>query len=153
LVLDRVTSAAEHDYRLHWLLIDAPYDCEESKKRLTLKTPAGPYFVEVASSANQGACSIIRADESSPRGWRARYYNYREPALSLALTARGSDLNFWTLFGPNPCRVTTSDHQLQLQTDQWQAKITLQMDNKRESLVTSTSISLAGAVQDHLEIA
>ncbi len=151
LVLDRVTSAAEHDYRLHWLLMDSPYDCDESKKRLTLKTPAGSYFVEVASSANESACSIVRAGESSPRGWRAPYYNYREPALSLALTARGSSLCFWTALGPEPCRVTSSDDELQLQTDQWLAKINLQMYNNRESLVAS--ISLAGAVQDQLEIA
>jgi hypothetical protein len=148
LVLDRVTSAAEHDYRLHWLLMDAAYDCDESKKRLTLKTPAGSYFVEVASAANDSSCSIVRADESSPRGWRAPYYNYLEPALSFALTARGSSLSFWTAFGPEPCRVTLNDDKVQMQTEKWQAKIDLQVHN---SLVAS--IGIAGAIDDQLEIA
>ena len=149
LVLDRVTSVAEHDYRLHWLLIDAPYDCDESKKHLTLKTPAGPYFVDVASSGSESECSVVRADESTPRGWRAPYYNYREPALSLALTARGSSLCFRTSFGPESCHVTSGDDEIQLQTAQWLAKISLQMDDD-ESLIAS--ISSVGAVRDQLEI-
>jgi asparagine synthase (glutamine-hydrolysing) len=150
LVLDRVTSSADHNYRMQWLLLDAPWDFDESKNRLTLNTRAGSYFVQVASSANDSACSTVRADESSPRGWRAPYYNCREPAVSLALTARGSSLCFWTAFGPEPCRVTSSDDALEVQADRWLAKIDLRMENNRESLVAS--ISLTGAVQDQLEI-
>jgi len=150
LVIDRVTSAAEHDYRLHWLLMDAPYDCDEGNKRLTLKTPAGSCFVEVASTANEGACSVVRADKSGPRGWRAPYYNYREPALSVALTARGSSLCFWTVFGPELSRITSSGDECQVQTDQWLASFDLQPGNNGEPVVAS--ISLTGAVQDRLEI-
>ena len=32
--------------------------------------------------------SLARADEQTPRGWRAPYYNYREPALSLDASVR-----------------------------------------------------------------
>ena len=76
LVLDRVTSAAEHDYRLHWLLVDAPHAWDEGARRLMLETPFGIYHVQVASSSKESECSLLRADESSPRGWRApwRYW-------------------------------------------------------------------------------
>jgi hypothetical protein len=147
IVLDRVMSAAEHDYRLHWLLVDAPYEWDERAGRLTLKMPIGSYHVNLASAPTEGACSLSRADESSARGWRARYYNYREPALSLALTARGSSLSFWTVFGPSPCRVTSNNNKLQMNTDQWHAMIQLQMHN---ALVASVGIT--GSLVDRLEI-
>ncbi len=148
LVLDRVTSGAAHDYRLHWLLIDAPYEWDEGAGRLTLQTPAWSYFVGVASSAKESACSIVRAAESGSRGWCAPYYNYREPAVSLAVTARGSSTCFWTSFGPGPCQVEANDDKLQMQTDQWLATIDLQTHNTQVA-----SIDIAGAIDDQLEIA
>lgn len=149
LVLDRITSETEHEHRLHWLLMDVPYESDDCAKQLTLKTPAGPYRIEVGAS-NPSVSSIVRADSGSARGWRSRYYNHREPALSLALTARSKILNFWTVFGAEPFTLTASDHVLQLLTDRYQAKLDLQIDDNSRPLVTS--ITLDGAIQDHLEI-
>jgi hypothetical protein len=152
LVLDRVTSAAEHDYRLHWLLIDAPCDCDKGSKRLTLKTPAGPYFVEVASTANESACSIVRGAESGPRGWRAPYYNDREPALSLALTARGGSLWFWTAFGPEPCRVTADEAALTIEAHEWKARVALR-SIEVDGVPFVSSVVISGIADDRMDLA
>ena len=150
LVLDRLTSTAEHEYSLHWLLMDAPQEWVESEKRLTLKTPTGFYHVQVASSANESVGSIVRADKSSTRGWRAPYYSYREPALSLHLTTRASVVRFWTVFGPEPCEVTSSEEAIQLRGDRWHANASLTMDERGGSL--ASKVILSGAIQDQLEI-
>jgi hypothetical protein len=150
LVLDRVTSAAEHDYRLHWLLIDAPYEWDESTGRLMLRTPVGSYHMQVASSAKESACSLLRADESSPRGWRAAYYNCREPALSLELTTHASAVRFWTLFGPEPGGITASEESIELQTDEGQVAIQLNGGDE-EDLPLIASVRACGAISDHLE--
>ncbi len=151
LVLDRVTSAGEHDYRLHWLLTDTPYDRNDGNTRVTLKTPAGSYFVGVGSTANKSECSIVRGDESGPRGWCAPYYNYREPALSVALVVRERSVWLWTAFGPAPTRVTPADDGFKVQADEWQATIGLLPGGNHEPLVNS--IVIDGAVQDYLEVA
>jgi len=150
LVLDRVTSAAEHEYRLHWLLMDAPHQWDQSESRVKLTTPAGFYYVQAGSSASASEFSIVRADESSARGWRAPYYNYREPALSLDLMTRASSVRFWTVLGPEPCVVTASADALELRGEQWLANASLTMDDRGGSLVSS--IRLSGAVEDRLEI-
>jgi asparagine synthase (glutamine-hydrolysing) len=149
LVLDRIISETEHEHRLHWLLMDVPYESDDSAKRLTLKTAAGPYRIEVGAS-NQSVSSIVRAESRSARGWRARYYNHREPALSLALIARSHILNFFTVFGAEPFTLTSSDQVLQLMTDRYQAKLDLQMNDNSRPLVTSMRID--GAIQAQLEI-
>jgi hypothetical protein len=148
-VLDRVTSAAEHEYRLHWLLMDAPHEWDKSESRVKLTTPVGFYYVKAGSSASASEFSIVRAGESSARGWRAPYYNYREPAVSLDLMTRGSALRFWTLFGPEPCEVSVTEDALQLTGDGWQANASVTMD-RGESLVGW--VRLSGAIKDRLEI-
>jgi hypothetical protein len=150
LVLDRLTSAAEHQYRLHWLLMDAPHEWDKSESRVKLTTPTGFYYVQAGSSASASEFSIVRADESSARGWRAPYYNYREPALSLDLTTRASSVQFWTVLGPEPCKVSVTEDALELRGERWQANASLTMDDRGGSLVSS--IRLSGAAQDRLEI-
>jgi hypothetical protein len=151
LVMDDLTSEGEHLYRLHWLLLDAPYEWDEKKGRLMLKTPAGSYYLQASTLACDGKPSIARADESSPRGWRAPYYFCREPALSLELTARASALRFFSLFGPEACQVMANDSGLQLQTERWKASIIFgQGDDDLQPL--AASISIAGEIDDKLEI-
>src|SRR5205807_710617 len=94
LVLDYLESSGPHSYRLHWLLQDAPYEWDSSG-RLTLSTCAGPYFVRLAPSCGAAGYSLVRADESTPRGWWAPYYYDRKPALSLALTCQASSVLLW----------------------------------------------------------
>jgi asparagine synthase (glutamine-hydrolysing) len=151
LVLDDLTSEGEPLYRLHWLLLDAPYEWDERAGRLALETAEGSYYVQAATLDGKGAYSIARADESSPRGWRAPYYNYREPALSFELTARAHAVRFFSLFGPEPCRVTANELGLELQTKAWKATVTLrQSDNAGQSI--ANSISITGEIADQMEI-
>lgn len=152
LVLDELNSAEKHSYRLHWLLLDADYEWDREAKRLKIDTPAGAYYLQVGILSGEADCSLVRADDSSPRGWRAPYYNYREPALSLGITACASAFRFWTLFGPELTLVTPGESALRLERDRWQATINLQAEGgSGYSLVASASIT--GAFQDQLEMA
>jgi len=150
LVLDRLTSAAEHLYRLHWLLMDAQHKWDKSENRAKLTTPAGYYYVQAGSSASASEFSVVRADESSARGWRAPYYGYREPALSLDLTTRAKSVQFWTVLGPEPCEVRSSEDAIQLRGERWHANASLTMDDRGGSL--ASQVILSGAIQDQLEI-
>lgn len=98
LVLDRLSSATAHDYRLHWLLGDWPYHWQDDL--LTLQTPAGAYQMRWGATRPGSTANLLRADPHSPRGWQAPTYFQRRPALSFALTHHTSELIFWTMFGP-----------------------------------------------------
>jgi len=123
LVLDDLRSLETHDYRVHWLLPDLPHAWMPAAGSLKLDTPTGPYYVTLASEAASRVHTLVRADEVSPRGWRAPFYGCREPALSLDLMVRASSQTFWTVFGPLPCRVRVSASQLILETDDWRAEL------------------------------
>lgn len=151
LVLDSLSSHKAHCYRLHWLLLDVSYEWHSDAGHLALYTPAGPYHMQLATLSRDSTYSLVRADQHGPRGWRAPYYDYREPALSLALVAQANSVWFWTLFGPEPCHVTAGGTALELETEQWQGTIQLQVDEDDDSLLVS-SVSLEGALEDHLEI-
>jgi heparinase II/III-like protein len=153
LILDRMKSVAEHDYRLHWLLMDSPYQWHERERQLAFRTPAGSYYAQFAELTPDSSCTLVRAGEGNPRGWRAPYYNYREPALSLEFTARAASVYFHSVFGPEPCQVVWGEDMVQLETDRWQASIAIPAD---EAQTLVSSVQLRGAVADeldHLEIA
>jgi hypothetical protein len=105
LVLDDLRSREPHEYRVQWSLAGLPYAWEPEAGHLKLDTLAGPYHLTLAAEAAPLTCSLVRADEHSPRGWRSPTYGCREPALSLDLVARASRQTFWTVFGPQPCRI------------------------------------------------
>jgi asparagine synthase (glutamine-hydrolysing) len=152
LVLDRLASRRDHRYRLHWLFPAVPYEWDGDSGRLTLHTLVGPYYVQMATLSGGGNCSLIQADEHSPRGWRAPYYYHREPALSVDLVAQADSLTFWTLFGPELCQVIANGRTLHVETEQWQGVIQLPANiDEQRSLVAS--VSVAGALEDRLEIA
>ena len=151
LVVDGLCSTGHHDYRLHWLFPDVPYQWHPETGRLSLQTTAGPYYAHLSTTAKAGQYSLVRADENSPRGWHSPYYYHREPALSVALNARTEALYFLTLFGPEARRLTIKGTILQLKTDQWQTEIHLSpVENHPDSLVNSVSIT--GMITDKLEI-
>lgn len=124
LILDALDGAAMHHYRLHWLLPDFPYTAQAC--RLTLNTPAGEFFVQAGEFAGHGDWSAMRGDESTGvRGWRSRYYGYKEPALSLALEARGRAIRFWTLFSPHQASIMISGDSLTVAGPDGEAQIRL----------------------------
>lgn len=151
IVLDRLNSQGNHQYRLHWLFPDMPYQWDEGSGRVNLQTPRGSYYAQLATIAGDGAYSLVRADSQSPRGWRAPRYLYREPALSVALTAQARAAWFWTVFGPERNSVRSSEATLTIDAGDWQGIIALPTnDSDPRSLVTTVSVQ--GRLQDSLEV-
>jgi hypothetical protein len=149
LVLDALSSRDNHCYRLHWLFPDVPYVWEEGSGHLTLDLLGSRYHVQLAAVADQGTQSLIRADPHSPRGWRATYYNYREPALSLDMTKVADTVCFWTLFGPTKCQVEVEATALHITTECWHASVKLQL-SIGEVLMTDAHVS--GIVSGTLKV-
>lgn len=125
LIIDRLTSTASHDYRLHWLLMDAKYKEERSTQAIHLMTEDGPYFAQFHTSATENEAMIVRCSPNSPTGWRAPYYHSREPALAWQLSAKSDSIWFWTLFGPDNSSLSIENFQVEISASQWQAVLML----------------------------
>jgi len=150
-VIDRLWSRGSHQYRLHWLFPDYPYVRDDKARVLTLQTPAGPYYVYLLSSSEDGVTSVRRADPNSARGWCAPYYFSREPAVSVALTTRSQVLRFVTVFGPQPSRAQLNEDVLEIHTERWQA--TIQWRTARgEHAAMAASVTITGETTDHLDL-
>jgi asparagine synthase (glutamine-hydrolysing) len=134
LVLDHLKSDAAHAYRLHWLIADAPYQWDRAGK-LTLTTPAGPFFMQSDSIDHDSQYSLVRADENSPRGWRSPYYYERQPALSVAVTCNADSVFFWTMFGPEDSTVLVKKNTLRVTSESMENLI--EFSNSADSLITS----------------
>jgi hypothetical protein len=123
LVLDDLRSAGTHAYRVHWLFPDLQHVWEPTDGKLALDTPAGPYRVSLASESAYGVNSLVRAEESGPRGWRAPFYGHREPALSLDRTVQAESQLFRTLFSPHPCEIRASGPELIIEAADWRVEV------------------------------
>jgi hypothetical protein len=97
LVIDNLVAKESHHYALHWLLNDFPY--EQKDNLVSLSLDGMKYKVKVGVTEGSGKFSLIRADTSSTRGWRSRYYGHKEPAISVMLEADLPQVMFWTYFG------------------------------------------------------
>ncbi|WP_158302977.1 heparinase II/III family protein [Syntrophus aciditrophicus] len=149
LVIDRLSGSKAHRYRLRWLLPDFNHVWDESIGLLTLRTEAGDYHLQAGAEPRNGSYTLVCADEDSPRGWRAPYYNYREPALSLDLTVHGSQTFFWTLFSPESICVEKSEDHVILRSPTWQADLLLSPDGTSPMIA---HINLTGNPADRLEL-
>lgn len=148
LILDRLTSAGEHTYELQWLIPDVPYEWNETARELSLQTSVGPYLLRLGAYHELPICSLARAEERTARGWRARYYNTLEPALSLMGSARSRDCVFWSLFGPEQCAVEVSTGAISIErAERWHATVHL-----REGGINTfvKSIYVTGTMKDEL---
>ena len=105
-----VGPAGEHAFTLHWLLPDVPWSWlradargDQGQDGLCLATPAGEFFVEIATpEAPDTPLEILRAvpgDEAW--GWESRHYGEKTPALSLRVVLRGARARFLTRFTPS----------------------------------------------------
>jgi asparagine synthase (glutamine-hydrolysing) len=150
-VLDALSSTEEHQYLLHWLFADVPYQWDMDKSSLLLQTPAGTYHAKIRASIADATSSLLQADKTSPRGWQSQYYNNRVPALSVVHTAQAKSVVFCTSFGADVCEIQLDEDELRVKTDHWYGLIRLQKnDNDRQLIVAS--VSLDGAVKDQLEL-
>ncbi len=125
LVLDVLHSQGVHDYRLHWLFPDLPYQWQEEGAALLLEASAGGYRAVVGAIDARPQISLLRADPQSPRGWYAPHYYRRQPALSLAAHLQGAQAAFWSLLGPDTAKVTANNADISVAAPQWQAMIHL----------------------------
>ena len=97
-VIDRLTGATNHDFRLHWLLSDCDHVWDAESAELRLETGSGAYFVWVGSSVPSAInrCLWTRGDSST--ALRSPHYRESASALSLVSELRASTVWFWTTF-------------------------------------------------------
>ncbi len=106
LVIDNLIANEPHHYALHWLLEDSGVQELATAHALLLvstKTDSllsdSRIFIQMGTVEGNGNFSIVRADPNSTRGWRSRYYGYKEPAISAMLETNQPRVTFWTFFG------------------------------------------------------
>ncbi len=140
-VLDALAdkSGLAHEYRLHWLLPDVPYEWDPVASRLWLHTPAGDYVLSWAPPEGAAQASLVRADAESPRGWWAPYYACRAPALSLAVVQRGAQAHFVTVLAPGSATIGVYRELIEVEGAGYRAMLSLRP--------TST-----GALVSHIEL-
>jgi asparagine synthase (glutamine-hydrolysing) len=149
LVLDRLTSEGTHRYRLHWLFPDLPHGWIETEGLLTLQTSAGAYNGRVGTLTESAVLSLVRADENGPRGWRAPYYNQREPALSLCAEEQAKSLCFWSVLGPEKHEVLIDGTTLRINGEGWRVLLRLGSGYEQPQI---RSVKASGEAKDELEI-
>ncbi|MEM8946011.1 MAG: alginate lyase family protein [Planctomycetota bacterium] len=147
LVIDQVTSAQLHDYRLHWLVADLPFEWNSKQRLLHLHTPDGPYQVRMLDTSEDSNVALVRADPDSPRGWQSRYYHDREPALSLSSQVRECQVRFFTLLGPGSFQVNLGSTQLEIAASELQVKVDLQEEKSEDSSLIE-SVVAQGSIQE-----
>ncbi|MFZ5857966.1 MAG: alginate lyase family protein [Chloroflexota bacterium] len=130
LIVDRLVGARPHRFSLQWLLNDFPIvgrnaiptHVHESNWTTTgkesnsfhLSHRTEKFQIRMGLLEGQSNFSLVRGDENSTRGWRSRYYGQKEPALSVRLDADRADAVFWTFFGFDGDRVTSSQENLEV---------------------------------------
>jgi asparagine synthase (glutamine-hydrolysing) len=97
LVVDNLIANESHNYKLHWLLNDFPFEQKENLVLLSLGEMICK--MQVGMMKGNGEFSIVRADPVSTRGWRSRYYGHKQPAISLMLETDQPQVTFWSFFG------------------------------------------------------
>ncbi len=155
-VVDRLHSTSPHAYRLHWLLVDAPFQINCERQRVELCTDAGAYAVQCgvlhASTAEPQAVQdnfdVLRADPLSPRGWQAPHYRDRQPAVSVELVTQTAAAGFWTVLGPATTAVNYTSI-LKLVTPEGHWCIDLSCPSLPERPVVN-SVRLNGPISDAL---
>ncbi len=125
LVCDRLSSASEFKARLHWLICDQPHRLDEENGRLDMETSMGIYSIVINTLSGSSTVFILRADDKSPYGWRAPYYNSKEPSLSLIGDSTGKELLFVSAFGPSISDLKAGEGKVILKTHtrEWECLI------------------------------
>ena len=124
LVVDHLTGKQLHNYRLHWLLPDLPY--ERDGNGIHLRSGREDIQVVVGTVDAEADHSIARSDPESTRGWRSRYYGHKEAALSVALEVRGPGVTFWSFFGFDGDRAIQAGNGLQVKFEDTHLDLDLQ---------------------------
>lgn len=95
-VRDQVTGAAGHTLRWQWRLADLPWKMNASAGRVETAN----YQVSWAGLPN-GRARLLRADETTARGWWSPHYGSVEPAFALLIEVMAThDIELVTEFSP-----------------------------------------------------
>ncbi|MCA9263768.1 MAG: alginate lyase family protein [Planctomycetales bacterium] len=156
-ILDDLHGTASHDYRLHWLLVDAPYTWNPDSLNLQLSVPQGDYQLCLHGEPHEGATAdVVLGEPESCRGWRARYYHQREPAISIALTTRSTSQLYCSVFAPSTCVIQMASQHVEIRSPHWNATVEFDsIDNGRSSKgrIRSATLHSPSEVVDRLVIA
>ncbi len=131
LVIDSLQGLKPHSFRLHWLLLDAPYEVDFAENSLELQTAVGRYRVALAAVGSTSRCEVVRADNESARGWSSPFYHARQPAISVSLETTATKMVFATVLGPDAETPTVDNNVVHLQGPDWTASAALNLTRDR----------------------
>jgi len=146
LVIDKIAANTVHDYDLHYLLTDMPYELSADAHQLKLKTQAGDYWLCVAN-ADLFTSRLIRADELSPQGWISNYYSAKQPGLAWLHSVKANNGIFLTSFGEKSVYPVFNSNLIQVQLADTECKIEIIFNGDNIS-----SIKLTGFQTDSLQM-
>jgi asparagine synthase (glutamine-hydrolysing) len=143
LVVDHLTASQPHHYDLHWLLTDADYGVQELPGTalqgapgfgLRLKYPESKLTdslsLQMGVLEGNANFSVVRADPTSTRGWRSRYYGEKEPAISVLLQTDQTSACFWSYFGLPGDNLHIVNGSMHISSGNWNTTIDLNPLNK-----------------------
>jgi len=134
LVVDHLDGRHAHHYCLHWLLSDFPF--ERQGNSILLSVDSVKYKVQVGLADGKSTFSVVRADPTSTRGWRSRYYGHKEPAISAMLETNQARVCFWTFFGFASDAIELIGETLKISSHDWETTLNLD-EYRRQSPISS----------------
>lgn len=145
LVIDSLQGKLPHLFRLHWLLMDAPFVTDAESTLVTLTTNAGEYSLASACSIGDSVFNVARAEAESAIGWRSAHYHSREPAISVSLEANAPQILFATMLGPDAVRPTIEHDSVHVRGWDWEVTVSLNL-SRRSGVALINSIEASGSL-------
>jgi asparagine synthase (glutamine-hydrolysing) len=127
LVLDRLHGLINHEYFLHWLINDFPFEQFPGDNKIILWQETKKYLIMTGLLEGNPDFSVVRASENSTRGWRSRAYGSKEAAISVALQCSQSEAVFWTYFGSGSDSIYREDGCLLVKAGTGQLRINMEL--------------------------
>ncbi len=145
-VVDYVKGLAEHEFRLNWLLDNDFQQPNNEDLTLQLRHKSKTLSARFGLLSIDTPIDILRADESSTRGWVSHYYGHKQPAQSVHLTTTNTHAVFWSIFGSTDLNITHSEESLSIQSASWtihlnSEKITINQSGKKQETIIHHSIN------------
>ncbi|MHA2282680.1 MAG: alginate lyase family protein [Planctomycetota bacterium] len=102
ITIDDLIGQGVHTFRLHWLLIDLPFEVYVKKRRVILNMGKHKYGLSLYACLPpepvQLQYDVVRGStDSAPRGWQSTYYGACQPTLSVVLNLQAA----------TPCRIVS----------------------------------------------
>ena len=145
IIIDSVFPVPRHSWEVNWLFPDVSYrqvNTGKDMQQVILEMKDGPYYFFALNSAHRLKLDLIRADESSIRGWRSGYYGNKEPAVSVKLTPLKLESSILSIFGPSELKITLEHEHCTIQTNEYCANLQLSnVSTRYEALIKSIQLN------------